>query len=259
MTEQVQASDSPKIIAAIDNSAAARPVLATALALAPLFGATVEAVHVAATEGLTARGCADAFNVPLCTIDGDPLDELAAAIAQDGVLAVTIGARSRPAGRRPAGHLALGLADRTDKPVIVVPPEAHPPARLRTVLLAVEGSPAKARSLKRAVDLASAADLDITVVHVDDETSIPSFSDQVQHETEAYTREFLARHCRGAPDAQLELRVGVPADEIMAVADELEPELIAVGWPQSANPDRGLVAKDILDRSRVPVLLVASI
>jgi nucleotide-binding universal stress UspA family protein len=35
-----------KVLAAIDNSAAARPVLASAAALADLLGAELEAIHV---------------------------------------------------------------------------------------------------------------------------------------------------------------------------------------------------------------------
>jgi len=103
----------------------------------------------------------------------------------------------------------------------VVPPDARPPAPVRTVLVAMEGSPTKARSLCQAVRIASDAGLELVVVHVDDEGSIPSFSDQVQHETDAYAREFLARNCPGATSARLESRVGVPADEIMATVESL--------------------------------------
>ena len=33
--------------------------------------------------------------------------------------------------------------------------------------------------------------------------------------------------------------------------------LLAIGWPQSAGVDHGATAREILDRSHVPVLLVA--
>lgn len=94
-------------------------------------------------------------------------------------------------------------------------------------------------------------------MHVDDEGSIPSFSDQVQHETDAHGRGVLARNCPGATSARLESRVGVPADEIMATVESLDPALVAVGWPQSDDPSRGAVAREVLDRSRIPVLLIA--
>lgn len=245
-----------KVIAAIDNSAASRPVLAMALALAPVLGATVEAVHVREDGGSTARATADGLGVAFSAVDGDPLERIASLAAADDVAAVVVGARGHPGGRRPAGHLALALADHLDKPLLVVPPDADPPERVRRVLVAMEGTRAKTRTLKRAMDLVAGAGVDLVVVHVDDDDSIPSFSDQVQHEADAYAREFVACHCPGASVAELLLHVGIPADEILAAADSTAPELLAVGWPQTDDPGRGAVSRAILDRSRLPVLLV---
>jgi nucleotide-binding universal stress UspA family protein len=244
------------VIAAIDNSAAARPVVMAAMAVAPLLGATVEAVHVTEDGDATARAAAEAAGVPFNSLSGDPLEQLTAMSHKPEAAAVVIGTRGRPGGRRPAGHLALELASRTDAPVLVVPPEAQPLERLHRVLVAMEGTPAKARSLKRAVELASGAGLELVVVHVDDESSIPSFSDQIQYEAESYAQEFLARYVPNAPSARLELRIGVPADEILATMDEVTAEMVAVGWPQTDDPQRGVVARELLDHSRIPVLLV---
>jgi len=89
----------------------------------------------------------------------------------------------------------------------VVPPDARPPAPVRTVLVAMEGSPTKARSLCQAVRIASDAGLELVVVH---------------------------GHGRVA-----------------------RPALVAVGWPQSDDPSRGAVAREVLDRNGIPVLLIA--
>ena len=245
------------VLAAIDNSAASRPVLDFAVALAPAFGATVEAVHVSEDGGSTARANAERLGVPFRVVPGGPVEAISAGAAAPDVAAVVIGARARLLGRQRVGHTALAVADRIEKPVVVVPPDASTRGKVDRVLIAVEGTPAKARALKRTVELASSAGLELVVLHVDDEASIPSFSDQVQHETEAYAREFLARHVHGAPGARLELRVGVPADEIVAAAEALDPALVAVGWPHSDDPDRGRVAREVLNRSHHPVLLVA--
>jgi nucleotide-binding universal stress UspA family protein len=245
-----------RILAAIDSSLAARPVLATAAALAPVLGADVEALYVAEEESQTPRDCAASFGFPFCRLSGDPLRRITESAAADDVVAVAIGARGRPSKRR-TGHLAREVADATDKPVLVVPPDAKPPARLHTVVIAMEGTPGKARSLRAAVAVAAGADLELVVVHVDDEDSIPSFSDQVAHETESYAQEFLSRYLHGAPKARLELRIGVPADEIIGVADSTMADLLAVGWPHSQDERRGAVARELLDRSQRPVLLVA--
>ena len=246
-----------RVIAAIDNSAAARPVLTMARALVVALAGGLEALHVSENGDETARASAEAVGVALRTLSGDPLEQLAQVASEGDVVALVLGARGALGGPRPAGHLALALASRTDKPVVVVPPDARPPEQLHRVLIAMEGSPGKARALQRSVELSTDAGLEIVVVHVDEE--IPSFTDQVQHETEAYTREFFARHIRGAPQARLELRIGVPATEVLEAVDVLHPELVAVGWPHSDDPGRGAVAREILDRSPVPVLLVAVI
>ena len=246
-----------KILAAIDNSAASAPVLGTAVALAGTFDASVQAVQVADEPGQTAQSCAVQFGVPLLVVQGDPLERIINLAGHDDVVAIVVGTRARPGGRRPAGHLALALADQLDKPVVMVPPDARPPERIGRVLIAMEGTPAKARSLRRAVTIAADAGLDLIVVHVDDEDSIPSFSDQVQHEAAAYSQEFLTRFCAGAPGARLETRIGVPADEILAVTEDVRPALLALGWPQTGAPDRGSVVRQVLDRSPIPVLLVA--
>jgi nucleotide-binding universal stress UspA family protein len=149
------------------------------------------------------------------------------------------------------------LAGLTDKPVVVVPPGSRPPEHLRTVVVAMEGTPGKARALQRSIEISSRAGLEIVVVHVHDEDSVPSFSDQVQHETVAYAQEFFSRHLIGAPQMRLELRLGIPAIEILDAIESAHAELVAVGWPRSEDPRRGAVAKEILERSPVAVLLVA--
>jgi len=244
-----------KVIAAIDNSAAARPVLAMAQAVASAMAAAMEVLHVVEDGDATARASAAAAGAVLRTLPGDPVEQLAQVVAEEDVVALVLGARGGLEGPRPAGHLALTLAGRTDKPVIMVPPDAQPPEQLRRVLLAMEGTPGKARALQRAMELSTDAGLEIVVVHVDEE--VPSFTDQVQHETQAYAQEFLARHVLGAPQPRLELRIGVPATEVLDAAESLHPDLIAVGWPHTDEPRRGAVAREILDRSPVPVLLVA--
>jgi nucleotide-binding universal stress UspA family protein len=244
------------IVAAIDNSAAARPVLSMATALGAVFGADVAAIHVSEDDGQTASAIAETFGIPCEILRGDPFTRIAACAGRDDVVALVVGARRRIQGGS-AGHLARQVADAVEKPVLVVPPESKPIDRLRRVLIAMEGTSKKARSIANAIDIAAGADLDLTVVHVDDEDSIPQFSDQVAHETDAYATEFLARYLRGAPDAHLELRIGVPADEIIDITNTLDPDLVAIGWPHVAGEHRGAVARDILDRSHVPVLLVA--
>jgi nucleotide-binding universal stress UspA family protein len=245
------------VLAAVDNSAASRPVIGMATVLAPVLGSTVEAVQVTEDDGDTARACAEGVDVPFRTVRGDPLEQLLSLISSDDVVAAVIGARGLPGGRRPPGHLALAVADGTDKPLLLVPPEARAPERLRRVLVAMEGTASRPRRLKRALQLVADAGLELVVVHVDDKDSIPSFSDQIQHETDAYADAFLARYAGGVHPSRLELRIGEPEEEILKTADSIGADIVAIGWPAGAGPDHGLIAREILRRNHIPTLLVA--
>jgi nucleotide-binding universal stress UspA family protein len=245
-----------RILAAVDDSTA-EPVIAFAEAIAPLFGATTDALQVADARGATVQAVAHAWGVPLRASNGDTLVRLAIESASDDVLAVVCGTGSPPAGAQ-RGELAIALAATLDKPIVAVPPDAPATGAIRRVLMAIKGTPTKPRALKRAVELTAASGLEFLVVHVDDVDSLPSFSDQVQYETELYAQQFLARYVIGAPQARLTLRIGDPADEVLATADELGADVIAVGWPHTTGPPHGHVARRIIQRSPIPVLLVAT-
>ncbi len=245
------------VLAAIDDSAAASPVLATAQAVADLWNARVEAMNVSDDGGQTAGAAAHAAGVSMRVKSGDPARCLADAAAAPDVVAVVIGARGRPGGRRPAGHVALELLTRCDKPLIVVPPDAPARGVLHRIVVALEGTAETSRVLRPAMDLGRSKDLDVTVVHVDDEASIPQFSDQPQHETDAFADEFLARY--GPSDHQpppLQLRVGEPAEEVLAVCDETTTDMLVVAWSRTLEPGRARFVRHILEHARIPVLLL---
>jgi len=154
--------------------------------------------------------------------------------------------------------VALALAGAITKPLVIVPPDAQPPPRIARVLIAMKGTTRSARELLGVIQIGAAADLDLVVVHVDSEDTIPAFSDQAQYDTQDYANEFLTRYCRGAPEARLVLRVGLPVDEILATADEVDPDMLVIGWPHSSDPNRAPIAREILTRSHVPVLVATT-
>ncbi len=135
------------LLAAVDNSAASCPVISAATALARVLGATVEAVHVAEDGSSTARGAADALSVPFRSVRGEPLEQLLHLIAAREVVGAAIGVRGLPGSHRPMGHLAVELADRSEKPLLLVPPEAELRDELQRVLIAMEGTASRPRRL----------------------------------------------------------------------------------------------------------------
>jgi nucleotide-binding universal stress UspA family protein len=246
-----------KILAALDNSLAAKPVLGTASALAAAVDAHVEAVHVEIDGDRNARNIAAAAGVPLRTLQGAVVDSLVAAGTAEDVVALVLGARGTPGGRRPLGATAAAVATALPKPLVVVPPEADPPAAFRRILVPLEGSRSTSLAPASILELAPEAKLDVVALHVLEEDSIPSFTDQPQHEHAAWTREFLARYApSGLGRVQLETRVGRSDELVPLMAQECGCDLIALGWSQELAPGRAPVVRATLERSRVPVILI---
>jgi hypothetical protein len=54
----------------------------------------------------------------------------------------------------------------------------------------------------------------------------------------------------------LELRVGPPADEILAATTELGADVIAIAWAQILEPGRARIVHHLLARSHMPLLFL---
>ena len=245
-----------KVVAGIDNSLAAGPVLVAAGAVAHLLDAWVEAVHVRQNGHEVASHQSELAGLALRTLEGSAVERLIAAAGADDVAALVVGTRGAPGGR-PVGGTALDVIGSIAKPVVVVPPHARPPQRIRRVLLPLQGTAETSTAPAAALDLAADADLDVVVLHVLHEDSLPRFTDQPQHETQAWASEFLARYCpHGLKSVRLELRLGRPAEQILQLAAETEADLIALGWNQELALGRARVVRSVLERGEIPLLLI---
>ena len=245
-----------KVIAALDNSLAAGTVLATAANIGRLFGAEVEALHVGDGDGI-ARDEAAAAGLRLRRVSGPTVPALVEAAAAEDVAALVVGTRRLPIGGRPVGATALEVITSLLKPIVVVPPDAPRRGALQRVLVPLEGTTSTSLAPKGIIELARHASLDVVVLHVHDATSLPAFTDQPQHQARAWGEEFLARYCPwGIGEIRLELRVGRREEEILAAAEETESHLIALGWSQELASGRAPVIREVLERGRIPVLLV---
>ena len=117
------------------------------------------------------------------------------------------------------------------------------------------GPTARASSL-RCSSCSRSPEFQVTALHVDDDSSLPSYSDQTQHETETFAREFVARNLPPSIDIELALRVGRPGAEVLAACDESTTDLVVVAWSRDLSPGRAGVVRQLLERTRVPVMLV---
>jgi hypothetical protein len=250
-----------ELIAAIDDSAAAYPVLVAGRLVAQLFGDSLVALHVSDdVAGHTATAAAVDLDVPLRVRHGDAVSEIVAAAREASVQGVVVGSRGVPAARRAIGSTALALIQMLDKPVIVVPPTVHvpPSTRLHRLLVPLDGTGETAAAVQTILGTAvSEPELDVVALHVFEADSIPAFSDHAGHEAEAWRDEFMRRWLpAGHGSVTLETRVGRPADAVRAVIEEVDADFVALSWKQDLAPGRAQVVSTLLADAHVPVVLL---
>jgi nucleotide-binding universal stress UspA family protein len=245
------------VLAALDTSAAARPVLETACRLAELTGSEVEAVHVhtdPAEHDDTPEGLAERAGVPLTRLPGPVEEALLGALEAPGVVAMAIGAHGLPDGRRLVGHTAATVLERAGKPLVVVPAEAVSPSAFTRLLAPLEGTERSTRPVVEQLLPLLGTDLDLLVLHVYDEATLPPMLDHPEYDLRILGGEFLARHFPAS--TRIELRTGSVAERVTEVADEQGVDLIVMSWSQDPSPERARTVREVLRTTRLPVLLV---
>lgn len=246
-----------EIIAALDNSLAAAPVLSTAISLADLLDADVAAVHVAVDGARVAENTAQSAGLTLRTVHGHVVEQLLEEAQPEPVAALVLGARGTPGSRRPLGATAIAIATRLAKPIVVVPPDLRAKHELHRVLIPIERHTSPALTPRAIIELAQDTALEIVVLHVHEPSSVPAFTDQPQHEQPAWAREFVRRYCPwGIGSVGMEVRSGNPEEVIPLVAEEAGADIIALGWAQELGEGRAPIVRAVLARAKVPVMLV---
>ena len=246
------------ILAAIDDSTAATPVLAVAGAMAALMDATVDVLHVREGDKRTAADVAEQRGFRVRVVEGDPQGEIVRAADDPAVDVVVIGIRGQPAGPRPAGHIALAVLEQVAKPVLAVPPDAplhHLSSPIRRVLFPLEGTEVSSDAVTGVLHRLAAAGVELLGVHVFDATTVPAFWDEPGHAEQSWANEFVARWCSSV-GVDLQLRRGAAPQVIAEVARSENVDLITLGWSQHLGPGRAEVVRAALTETGLPVLLV---
>jgi hypothetical protein len=244
------------LLAAVDNSAAAQPVLAFARELARLMSAEVEAVCVEEHEGAaTAEEMTRLARVRVHRRSGEVARAIESVAHERDAVAVVIGARRLPSGATPAGHVTLDLVQSLEVPVAIVPPQVrvHPIGR---VLVAVEGN-GESHALRHLVrHVMHGPTLEIVALHVFEPERLPLFGDQPVLETEAWADEFRRRALQNAHDVRVESRVGLAPRALGRAAHELDVDLVVVAWHGNLAGGHGRIVRGLLAEADVPLLLV---
>ena len=244
------------VLAIVDNDPVRRQVLESGLALAGVYRAQLEAVHVRLPYHVPPV-IEDDIGAPLRLLVGNVTTEIVAAISDDDVVAAAIGARTNAGDRRPAGEVALEVATRVDKPLALVPPTTpplHPGQRLK-VLVPLDGTELSALTVRALLRRVADADVEIVVLHVFGGAAVPRFLDHPEHDLAAWAEEFRVRYC-DEPGSRVEWRRGAPGEAIAAVAHEEHVDGVIMGWGQEVGGGHAAAVRLALEQGGVPVVLV---
>jgi len=112
--------------------------------------------------------------------------------------------------------------------------ESSGEGEIRRILVAVDGSPQSIRAVRMALNIAKAVGASIDFISVSELSDIPTLMAEAQNEqSEEYARLALGMSMKLAlakgVKAEVVLRKGHPAGQIVRYADEIKPDLIVLG------------------------------
>ena len=247
------------ILAALDSTVAAGPVMEVAVAMGTLTGAHVEGVHVHVgvepTGSVTApQPVAGHSDVPIHLLEGQVGPSLLAAAGRPEVIAVVIGARDSPHRHHYVGRTARHILEHAVKPVVVVPPKATPPGPIDHLLVPLEGTEVSSRPVLEQLLPLLVTEVELVVLHVFNETTLPTMLDRPVRDLDVLGREFLLHHCPNA--TRIEFRTGPIAARVTEVSEDVGTDLVVLSWSQNPSPERARVVREVLGDSVLPVLLL---
>ena len=268
------------IVIPLDGSRTAVRALGAAQALAEVMDAVLHIVHV--TDGplpeseLTEKlgiGGLQARDFVLHQIPGDVVDAVVSLASQENMKMTVMSSHGETFDSDALiGHIGMGIIQRSTNPVMVIRPDMKklPGADWRPLkaMVPLNGSPAAAAVMDRALDLAEQMGCEIDVIHVAvlgekrprevGSFTTPMYLDYPQHEWSAWAEEFMERFAKQPPSVKLRLlhRHGVPADQMIKLAAESGEDLIILGWQGRLGKDRAKTIKRILRETEVPLVLI---
>jgi hypothetical protein len=97
--------------------------------------------------------------------------------------------------------------------------------------------------------------VEIIVLHVFSKDTVPAFWDSSRDDFDEWSRDFLSRFAEEY-EAELDIRAGVPGQNVLSVGRAHEVDLIVLEWAQRLTPGRAEVIREVLAGADVPVLLL---
>jgi nucleotide-binding universal stress UspA family protein len=243
------------VLAALDASPTAQSVLDAALRIGELTNADVAAVHITTADDETVKARTDRAHVPLHLLSGPLEPALLGAVDVPDVVAAVIGTKAAADDRRLLGATARYIIERSTKPVVIVPPDFVSPGFIRRLLIPLEGTEASTQPVLEGLLPLVAADVELIVIHVFTESTVPAMLDHPWRDLEILGKEFLSRHLPHQ-EASIELRHGPVGTQVAEVCDEYGGDLIVLSWSQDSTGGKARTVRQILGAAKLPVLLL---
>ena len=288
--------NSSLIVSPVEFSTAGEAALRRALALARWHDAELHVLYVrpgrarhSASGGINAAdpylrrlenfistSNTEPVAVTPVVLSGDPVTTVAEYARAKAADLVVVG-QNGPRGSRfwRSGVLATDLARAITSPTLTVSQEtvsgAEVDASFNNILIAIDFSPTSLRALNTALTMAQQSGGRITLLHVlEDSAEETVYSgsrayrlideyrarvDKVKRELRALVPPAALNWC----EVETEVVSGVPHEAIVATARARKADLVVIGRPHRARPDRVVMASTlsgVLRHARCPVLTV---
>lgn len=182
-------------------------------------------------------------------------DTLLASLDRAEVVALVLGA-GPSAGADQLDARARAVAERANKPVVLVPPGVAAPSAIRSVLLPLEGTPGSSRPVLEVLCPLLPSTVRLQVLHVFTPATVPRMLDRPVRDLEMLARQFMARHC--PPAHEVELHGGSVATRVVEIAATGRVDLVVLSWSQVSSGDRARTVRSVLAASPVPVVLLSA-
>jgi nucleotide-binding universal stress UspA family protein len=151
-----------------------------------------------------------------------------------------------------------------------VPDQVEPPVVITRILCPVAFSEPSMKALQCAVSLAEEADARLTVLHVADALSphdfpiydridVPALQAEYERQLRFRLREFVPTAARAYCTIEEQVRTGAAWQEILAVAEERQTQLVVMGVTARSAIDRavfGSTAQQVVRQAVCPVLTI---
>ncbi|MHB1503070.1 MAG: universal stress protein [Acidimicrobiales bacterium] len=171
-----------------------------------------------------------------------------------------------PTGSRNGeGDTMLGLAASLPGPVLVLPPrgagnasaiqgstQATPGSTLSRVLVPVDGTEPVIERVRHFLGHLGKSLEGVVLLHVLSESTRPRLWEGAGYNAEAWLEELSRRH--GVGVGSIEVRTGEPADVIEERSHDAD--LIALAWQGDITSGKAALARALIERVDVPVLLL---